>query len=120
MRVVCQKIVNPATLEIEERNPWISVGREYVVLEILAVPGSYIHLRIDLDSSVSSVWDAAMFETIDQSVPSNWVVEIASDGQLSIGPARWIEAGFWERYFEGDELAIGIFEREVAQIRAES
>lgn len=120
MRVRCQKIVNPVTLEVEDRNPWISVGQEYVVLEILAVPGSYVHLRIHLDSPVPSVWDAAMFETVDRSIPSNWVVDVDREGQVSMGPDTWIRSGFWESYFDADEAALAVFERELAQILAES
>jgi hypothetical protein len=86
--------VNPATLEVEDRSRWISAGQEYVVLEVLAVPGGYVHLRIHLDWPTPSVWDSAMFETVDRSVPSNWVVDVDREGQLSMGPAAWIENGF--------------------------
>lgn len=120
MRVRCHKIVNPATLKVEDRSPWVSVGQEYVVLEVLALAGAYVHLRIHLDSSAPSLWDAAMFETVDRLVPSNWVVDVGRDGQLSMGPSAWAESGFWESYFDGDDEAIAVFERELSQILAES
>ncbi len=61
-----------------------------------------------------------MFETVDRSVPSNWVVDVKEGGLLSMRPAAWLERGFWERYFDDDAAAIAAYERELAVILAES
>ncbi|TDC14649.1 hypothetical protein [Kribbella albertanoniae] len=107
------------TRELEEQNSSIEVGREYVVLEVLASPGRYVHLRLDLAPGVPSLWDAEMFETVDPGVPPNWVATIRDGGFLALGPARWRD-GFWERYFDDDPEAIVTFEAERTAIVGES
>jgi hypothetical protein len=114
------RIINPVTGAYEERRPSIRIGEEYVVLEVAASPGREVRLRLHLTSEVPSLWSSAMFETVDQSIPSNWVVDVANGGHMSMGPASWLEGGFWESYFDGEQPAVAVFEQELATILAES
>jgi hypothetical protein len=120
MRVRCVNIVNPITGEQEEMSSWVQIGREYVVLEVTALPGRRVSVRIITDEGSPGLWDSVMFETVDSSVPSNWVVQVVGDGWLEMGPARWLVRGFWEEYYDREPGALSIYDDELGKILQDS
>jgi hypothetical protein len=120
MKVRCVLIVNPATRAIEKHSPWIRIGGEYVVLEISAAPNRQVSLRIHLEEGTPGLWDSTMFETTDVTIPSNWVAKVSLQGGLDLGPERWREPGFWERYFDREPDAVAAFDDEASVILRES
>ena len=46
MKVVCRRVVSATTGEELERSPWLTIGREYSVLEIVASPDGGVSLRL--------------------------------------------------------------------------
>lgn len=120
MKVRCVSIINPATLARDLEISSIRVGEEYLVLEVIAVPDRRTKVRIHRDGELPAVWDSEMFETTDPTLPSIWVSEVSDGGILRLGPSRWLELGFWERYFDDDNAAVLAFEEDLAIILRES
>jgi hypothetical protein len=114
MRVVCNKVTN-ADGEVESDSSWLTVGREYLVLSISAIPRGAVRFQIMSDDGVYPVWfDSGDFTTSDRSIPSSWVVDVANDGSLEICPKSWSTPGFWEAFLDGDAVAGKLFDDELA------
>jgi hypothetical protein len=112
MRVVCCRVVSPTTGEEMGGSPWLTVGREYAVLEITAYPGREILFRILGDDAQSGpgVWDSRLFRSVSTGLPATWTAAVDEEGVLTIGPEKWRRDGFWEAYFDRDEQAVQDFE----------
>lgn len=118
MRVRSVQIISPVTRKVVADHPSMRVGEEYTVLEVAAGPGGDSSLRIHRGDESPGIWDSAMFETTDPTVPSIWVAQLSDGGGLRLAPPRWLERGFWERYFDGEPDAVAIFEADlVANLR---
>jgi hypothetical protein len=113
-------IINPATLKREQQSHWVRVGQEYTVLEVIASPDSRVSLRIDLGSEPPGIFDSEMFESMDATIPSIWTAQVAPGGTLRLGPSRWLEPGFWEKYFDDDPAAVAVFEEDRAILLTET
>jgi len=120
MRVRCVQIISPVTRKVVADHPSMRVGVEYTVLEVAARPGGDSSLRIHHGDESPGIWDSAMFETTDPTVPSVWVAQLSDSGSLRLAPPRWLQRGFWERYFDDEHEAVGIFEADLAAILRES
>lgn len=100
MRVRCTKILVPPMehggVELAEHDA-ITIGKEYVVLSICVHPdwGAEFLIPDDLLGPKGSMWPAAMFETVDDRLPSKWVAQIDEDGFLNFAPRSWLRPGFW-------------------------
>lgn len=112
MKVVCRRLASGLTGEPAETSPWLTVGREYDVLEIEAYPEREILLRIldDGEAGGPGVWDSRLFEVVSGALPSTWTVALGDGGALIIGPAAWRREGFWEDYFDRDPDAVSLFD----------
>lgn len=112
MRVLCRRIESPTTGTDLERSPWLTVGREYVVLEIVAYPGREVLLRVLGDDGAGGpgLWDSRLFTATSESLPGTWAASIDDDGTVRMGPGPWQRDGFWEDYFDGDSAAISDFQ----------
>jgi hypothetical protein len=119
MKVRCIRIINPVTGSPEERSDSIRIGEEYVVIEVVASPRRDIKLRLYPTEGAPGLWASEMFETTDESIPSNWTAAVSGAGFLSVRPARW-RSGFWEQYFDDEPEAVAIFEEELATMLAQS
>lgn len=115
MRVRCVRIVSPATGAVLADSPWLRVGGEYAVLTVMAEPERRPLLRV-LHEGGPSLWDSGMFETVDDRLPDSWVARVRDGGIVEFGPARWLEPGFWEAYFDDDPRAVTSYEDELARM----
>lgn len=87
VRVVCTRILSPTTGEDMATSPWLTVGREYDVLEILAEPGREVLFRIATDESgAPGLWDSRLFKSVDMRVPTSWSAGLQADGSLILAP----------------------------------
>ncbi|HEY3556063.1 MAG TPA: hypothetical protein VGL05_01295 [Kribbella sp.] len=89
------------------------------MIEIVASPGRYVELRLNHTDGAPGLWTSEMFETTDDTIPSNWAAVVSGAGFLSVRPGRW-RRGFWEQYFNDDPEAIVLFEEELAITLAQS
>ena len=111
MSVRCNRIVSPTTGEEMATSPWLTVGREYDVLEVVSEPGREVLLRVVTDESASpGLWDSRLFTTVETHIPRTWSVVVHADGSVTLGPTAWRSPGFWESYFDGDSEAVREYE----------
>ena len=117
MRVLCVKLINPVTGEVEASSSWLRLHAEYEVLEIYAYPDRRIELRLVSDEAeVPALFDSEMFITTDGSIPRTWAVKIEEGGVMRLGPEHWLAPGFWEDFFDRDPAAVEAYEVEKAAI----
>jgi hypothetical protein len=116
VKVLCVKIINPATLQEVAKHPAVRLLDEYYVLSILVVPGRGAKFQILDSDGEPSWWDAAMFATVDDTIPSNWVCHVTEGGVVELAPGAWLEVGFWDRFFDGEPDAKTRFERELPEV----
>lgn len=118
MRGLCRRIESPTTGGELEDSPWLTIGREYDVLEIVAYPGREVLLRISGDDGAGGpgLWDSRLFATTSASLPTSWVASIDADGTMRMGPGAWHRYGFWEAYFDGDPRAVSDFKAGIQDV----
>jgi len=106
MRVYCIRVPSPLPhIEIDV-SPWVSLHREYLVASVLATPGSRVQLQLVTDDGASLGWfDADHFMTVDNNIPATWAARVTENGVLELAPEAWLRDGFWEAFYDGDELA---------------
>lgn len=117
MKVQCIHLVNPISGDPESRSPWLTVGKEYLVLAVSVLPERGVMFRIVADDGHSPMlFKARQFAVTVTDVPSIWKVRGDDDGGLEFGPDPWLRPGFWEDYFDGLPDASADFEAAKASI----
>jgi hypothetical protein len=93
---------------------WLSVGIEYIVLEILTSVRKGVSYRLvgDNDDKMPAIFEADQFDITSDKVPSNWIVKIDRIGSVDLSPAAWFREGFWEDCYDGDPAALEIYKQE--------
>jgi hypothetical protein len=121
MKVECTKTSSPLPDAAQPGSSWIEVGREYVVISIIAVPGKSPLLQILLDDeSEPGLFDSTCFRTSSTSIPSSWTAEVSESGVLSLGPQSWQRTGFWDLYFDRDLETRAAYDKELQKTLDES
>jgi hypothetical protein len=121
MRVRCHRIVSPISGEPRAAAPYLTIGREYEVLELLVHPPGDVRIRIlDDDAKTPSVWPLGSFEITKANLPSNWAIEVSEDGSIRLSPPAWLKEGFWEEYFDGKADAVTEFRQALSVISGTS
>src|SRR5580704_8222754 len=98
MKVKCKNIYNEHTMQYQDSSPWITIGKEYIVLEIEIYAGKDILYRLvgdNLDES-PALYDSKQFEIISGNLSSNWKINQLKSGTLNLGPETWQPLSFWE------------------------
>jgi hypothetical protein len=110
MKAVCVSLGEGAP----NRGAWLTLHREYQVLAILGIPGRSIKFRVLSDDGHTPILaDSTLFAASDQSLPRSWVCAVTQDGVVELAPKKWLEPGFWERFFDRDQQALEAFQQEV-------
>lgn len=120
MKIECIKIFNNRGEELETSS-WLTIGKEYIVLEVLCHMDKGYSYRIVSDDSSSSpgVFKATQFRIVNSKQPSNWVTSIKNNGLIVVGPKSWRVSGFWEDCYDQDPKALEIYKREAKIIYEE-
>ena len=113
MRVLCVKIINPVTSKEVLEHPGVRLHQEYPVLTVQSSPSRGAEVRILTDDGTPALFDASMFATTESAITSNWIARVREGGVVDMAPPAWLEAGFWERYFDRDSTAVQAFETEL-------
>ena len=113
MKVLC--------VALDESQPdqsgWLTLHREYLLLAVLALPGRSIKFRVLSDDGRTPILaDSILFAAPIQAVPDTWAAIVTEDGVVEFGPDRWLEPGFWERFFDRDPTAVRAFREEVESL----
>ena len=119
MRVKCIEIVNALGLAAPT-SPWLTLGKDYVVLAVVAYPMGAVRVLLTHGGTDFGWWPSRAFETVSVTVPSNWTVTTGTEGRISLGPASWESDGYGEEFTNGDDDAKAIFQRELNKILEES
>lgn len=116
MKVRCVRIFDPRGNELEQ-SPWLTIGKDYVVLSVIFDIGGAARLRLVGDRRNGLAlfrWDA--FEIVSPIIPPTWIIFPGPQSYIYLTPEPWTEPGFWERYYDQDQDAMMIFERERKKI----
>lgn len=120
MKVKCKKIINEHTNREEKTSYWLTIGKEYIVLEIEIYPEKDIFYRLvgDNDNKTPALYSASQFEVISNKLPVNWNIKL-NFGAITVGPRPWQEPGFWEDFYDRDPKAVEIYKIEGRKIYEE-
>ena len=116
MRLRCVRIVSPVDGSQLAESEWVRIGQEYVVLTLLIDASGHVKAQLLAEDRTPSYWPGEMFETVDETLPPNWVARLDPDGLLEFGPRDWLRKGFWEDYFDRAPEAAAQYERELSVI----
>ena len=103
MKVRCIGLLN-AHGEPVRTSGWLTIGKEYLVLEVFVDEQGGSRFRIisdDADSAILAL--SSQFEAVSETIPKCWVVTFTANWLL-FSPAAF-QGDFWERYFDGDAAA---------------
>ena len=110
MKALCVRVAGDS-----DRDHWLTLNREYLVLSVLISPKGPAKLRAIADDGRTLILvDASLFAMSSQPLPRSWVLAIREGGVVELGPPSWLEPGFWERYFDRDPDTISQFQREIS------
>ena len=114
MKIKCKNIYNECTKEFQDISPWLTIGKEYVVLEAIASASKGLLYRLigDNTDKSPSVFIATQFEIISDLVPSNWEISIVNKSLIVVGPKAWRHLDFWDSCYDGEPGALEIYKRE--------
>jgi hypothetical protein len=131
MKVVCTRVRDNKTSEWVKQNFALTVGKEYVVLQIEFALSqknkNYYRMICDDDERTKSpaLFCSDQFLVVDGTIPKSWVVCQSQMSEelgpyMDIGPASWHAPGFWDNFYDGDPNAEEIYRREAMLIYEEA
>lgn len=88
---------------------YLTNGAVYEVIEVHR-GGTRTSFRIASDDGTPALFDARGFATVDDSLPADWRIEATPD-HVTMGPAEFMASGFWEDYFDRNDVALELYER---------
>jgi hypothetical protein len=106
------------------RHGFQTIGNDYVVLAIKASNERGVRFLLLADDPPEPGWFAASdYDLVSDEVPPNWSIRVGGAGRadiVTIGPASWLEPGFFEDYWSEDPIrgaaAEDTFQRELEVI----
>jgi hypothetical protein len=112
VKVKCVVLLDEHTGANLQTSPWLTIGKEYLVLGIyLPFAGTLMFRLLGDDGATPALHDASQFEVISGFLPSEWKVEMVPRKYLSLEPEPWLAPGFWDAYFNLDPDAKAVFDR---------
>jgi hypothetical protein len=120
MKVRCTKL-KARHSEFPNRNGdgWLTIGRDYVVLEVYGRPSGVEYRLIGDDGLTPAIHSAEQFEIISPEIPNGWIFQMRADLSWVLRPFAWAEQSFWASYFDGDASAQSTFNRTVSELGVE-
>ena len=121
MKVKCINIYNEQTKEYQSESAWLTIGKEYIVLEIMTSTKRSLLYRLvgDNENKMPALYAASQFEIISELIPSNWGASIINKSLIVLGPKDWRKSGFWDACYEHEPAALVIYKREARSIYEE-
>ena len=120
MKVRCQRIITEHTQQQQDTSPWLTIGKEYIVLAIEIYSTKNLYLLVDDSSNQApGLHDAKQFQVVTHHVPSNWEINPGDVEVVTIGPKAWQKSSFWEECYDGAPKALEIYKREARVIYEE-
>lgn len=119
MKVKCIKIYNEHTKDYENKSSWLTIGKEYIVLEIEVRQNKTSYLIVSDSNQQPVLQNAIQFKIIGGKIPKNWQVASGEIELFTIGPKDWHKPGFWEDCHDHEPAALEIYKREARIIYEE-
>jgi hypothetical protein len=118
MKVRCIRLLN-ARGEPVRSSGWLTIGKEYLVLEVVADEQNGSRFRVISDNAETPILArSSEFEAVSDTIPKCWVATFKANWLL-FSPSAF-RGGFWERYFDGDAAARNEFNEVVKLIEDET
>lgn len=113
MKVICERIIQEVTKKEVDHSPFLTVGKEYIVLEIHTDHrGVQDYLIISDDNDdVPILTNVSQFRITCNRIPKCWRVFMDLNGKLCFAPEEWRKGDFWEDLYDEKPEAIAIYER---------
>ena len=103
---------------IQTKSKWLTVGKIYLVLSLTLSNGRWL-VRVKGDSDPGlGLFPMDQFTIVDPRLPKNWIAVWHEKGAFELTTEAWSKPSFWEKYYEHDEEAKRIFERDSIAIGA--
>lgn len=112
MKVKCTKLYNEHTKEYEEKNSWLTIGKEYVVLGIEVRQNKVSFLIVSDSIGQPVLANAIQFEVLNKRIPNTWRISTEALALFSIEPEAWQKPGFWEDCYDHEPEAVELYKRE--------
>jgi hypothetical protein len=114
MKVKCIKIYNEHTKQYQDSCAWLTIGKEYVVLEMMVLQGKDVSYRLvgDNENEMPAIYDARQFEIVTNHLPSNWAIQQLPSDRFFFRPISWQQPGFWVNCYDGDPESLEVYKRE--------
>lgn len=117
MKVQCEKIINHETGKVSDKDAWLTVGKVYDVLSFSVNDNGVIEYRLMADDGYTpALFRASQFTIVCSALPSNWIINCEQNSYFELAPESWVQAGFWEEYFDREPNTVAIFETEKDRI----
>ena len=118
MKVRCTKLINLHG-EPVRTSSWLTIGKEYVVLEVFVDHQTGSRFRVISDDAGTPILArSSEFEAVSDEIPKCWVATFGPNW-LAFRPSSF-RGDFWERYFDGDKGARNEFNEVVKAIEEET
>jgi hypothetical protein len=86
-------------------------GQEYVVLEAYCQSEGPNYFRLEYRrGGLPPLFDSRLFEVVDSEIHPSWTASAEWDGSLTMAPAAWQKAGFWDDFMNHSPKAVEIYE----------
>jgi len=100
----------------EKFSRWLTVGKVYHVLAIERRADGGTWFRVVTGEGDAKPENVALFRSENFRLlsglrPSTWT-DIELNGMFESSPVPWQAEGFWEAFYDGDDDAFSLFERE--------
>jgi hypothetical protein len=120
MIVKCRRLISYMTKEELDFCSWLTLDKEYVVLELEVDPKSGINIIIHTDDDNEpgrTYLDG--FEIVSQHMPSNWAPKMDENGIYYLMPKSWMYEEFFEEVEDEKPHAVELFKKEATIIYQE-
>ena len=111
------KYVGQKVHELTSADLYLTIGKNYIVIDITYNPHSMIHnVNVPSDSDGEPiVLDANLLIFVDEKVPTGWVFRKLENGYFDLQPQEFC-GNFWDNFHDGDEKAEKIYQEVVNNI----
>ena len=124
MLIKCNKIISPVTKEdLGEKSPWLTQGKEYVVLALNVSSKFGIEVCIQTDHYKEPRYITLDgFEVISQKIPRVWITlmrDLDDEKIIDLIPKSWSYDDFFNELADENPEALVLFNKEAELIYRE-
>lgn len=114
-------VLSDTTMSGKEMRGHLLASREYVVLEMIVHASRAPLYRIEVEpGGAPALFDSRRFEVVDHTLPASWQMHSNGGASWTFTTAELAAAGFWERFFDGDEATVLAYELVCNRLTRES